>query len=89
MSAMTQAEQLKEKVRELQSMLLSSHPQMPTLLRTIHSALRADPDMVTLLEPEEIGVIVSGLQKQTMTTIAGTVAKSKTKKASSIGLLDL
>lgn len=74
--------ELKEKVATLQEALLNAHPTMPVLLRTIHQQLRADPELVTVLTEEEIGIIVSGLSKQTNTEIATTVTKapSQTKK---------
>ena len=86
---MTPAEQLKESVLTLQAQLLQANPNMPTLLRTIHTQLRQDPALVTTLSEEDIGIIVSGLGKQQMTIIATTLAKSKTKTIKSIGLCDL
>lgn len=86
---MTPAEQLKEQIAQLQAALLTAHPGMPTMLRTIHTALRADPTNVTLLSPEEVGVIVSGLLKQTNTIIAAVAVKSKGAKLKNISLDDL
>lgn len=86
---MNQAEQLKERVLSLQAALLESHPTMPQLLRQIHTQLKADPTCVTLLEEEDICIIVEGLKKQTLTTIATTTSKSKAKSIKSIGLNDL
>lgn len=83
------AEQIKEKIASLQSALLSQHPTMPQLLREIHSTLKANPDCVTLLEEEEIGVIVNGLKRQTATEIATATLKSPKKSIKSIGLADL
>lgn len=91
MSAMTPAEQLKEKVAALQEALISVHPTMPVLLKTIHTQLRADTDLVTTLSEEEIAVIVNGLKQQTKTELATTMLKSgKTTKAlKNIGVLDI
>lgn len=89
MSAMSQADQLREKVLELQQALLSSNPMMPQLLRHIHTQLRMEPELVTMLAPEEIGTICQGMQKQTMSVIATAAAKSKTKKATQLTLEDL
>lgn len=82
-------EQISEKILTLQSQLLSQHPQLPTLLREIHSTLKENPDCVTLLSEQEIGVIVNGLKVQTATQIAATAVKSKTKALKSISLDDL
>lgn len=81
--------EVKEAIASLQNSLLSQHPEMPILLRKIHQQLKADPDIVTLLTEEEIGVIVNGLSKQTNTVIATSISKSKTKSIKSIGLSDL
>jgi len=74
---MTPAEQIKSKAIELEQLLLSSSPKMPVLLREIHTAIKADPELVTLLDEEDIHRVVQGLMKQTQTEIASTVMKSK------------
>ena len=83
------ADQIKEKVLSLQEALLSQHPTMPSLLRDIHTNLKANPDVVTLLTEDEVGVIVNGLKRQTATEIATTTLKTKTKAVKSISLADL
>lgn len=85
---------LKESVADLEAKLLEKHPLIPALLRTIHTQLRQDPELVTTLSEEEIGVIVNGLKVQTNTEIGVTASKSAktalTKKIKSGGnLLDL
>lgn len=81
---------VKEQIALLQERLLTHHPEMPILLRKIHTVLKQDPEVVTLLEDEEIGIIVSGLSVQTQTTIATSVATKKTGKSlKSIGVSDL
>lgn len=87
---MTTAEQLREKILELETKILSSHPQIPVLLRTIHQTLKADPAIVTFLKAEEIGTIVRGLKKQTNTEIAVSASKSGNGKSlKNIGIADL
>ena len=86
---MTPTEQLQEQIAQLQQALITSNPGMPTMLRTIHRALQADAHTVTLLSKEEIGILVSGLLKQTNTVIATTAAKSSTKKLKNISMSDL
>lgn len=85
------ADTIKLKISELESALLSSHPQIPDLLRVIHKSLQADPEVVTLLKPEEIRVIVNGLEKHTKTELVETTAKSvkKTKVPKNITADDL
>lgn len=80
-----QAFEIKEKVASLQNAILASHPTLPVLLRTIHQQLRADPELVTILDEEEIGIIVNGLKKQTNTEIATSISKkSSASNAGSI-----
>lgn len=86
---MTPAEQLKSSIANLQAALEAGNPGMPTMLRTIHQAIRADKDLVTTLSEEETGVIVSGLLKQTNTVIATSVVKKSSKKAAKITMSDL
>lgn len=74
---------IQSKILALQDQLLSTNPQMPTLLRTIHSQLKNDPAIVTLLTEDECNIIVQGLEKQTNTFLAGAISKpSAAKKAS-------
>lgn len=82
---MTPAEQIKERILSLESALLSQHPTMPALLREIHTNLKTNPDVVTLLDESEIAIIVKGLQVQTKTEIATTALKS-TKARSAKGI---
>lgn len=68
---------LQEKVAELSGLILSKHPKMPQLLREIHATLRKQPENVTLLNEEEIAVIVSGLKVQTGVEFATAALKDK------------
>ena len=69
---------------ELEAALDAHVPGFVSILSTIHKKLKADPDVVTLLEDDEIAVIVAGLEKHTNVTIvapsAVKAAKSKAKK---------
>ena len=75
-----QAYEVREKLASLEAALLAGTPNMPTLLRDIHRNLKKDPDLVTVLSPEECSILVRGLKKQTMTEIATSAVKSKPKK---------
>ena len=61
----TTPEQIRMSIAELQQCILAAHPRLPVLLRDIHKVLKSDPDCVTLLSEEDIGIIVSGLKIQT------------------------
>lgn len=77
----SQTFQIKEKLASLEEALLSSHPTLPVILRDIHSSLKKDPDVVTLLTEEECATLVRGLKEQTATEIATAATKKKPKKA--------
>ena len=87
----TEGFMLKEKVAELEQRILSKHPSMPVLLAQIHKTISAQPEQVTLLSEEEIGVIVDGLKIQTGVEFAaaatkpGSANKSAVSKIKSLG----
>jgi hypothetical protein len=89
MAEMNQADQIREQILQLKSALETANPGMSSMLRTIHTNLRQDPAIVTLLTPEECGTIVAGLLKQTNTVIATAAVKSTKAKAAKISLDDL
>lgn len=89
MAELTAGQQIQEQIAQLKEALIASNPGMPTMLRTIHKALQADKDIVTLLTPEEVGILVSGLMKQTNTVIATAATKKTTKSLKGITLGDL
>lgn len=64
------------KMADLQSALLEKNPQMPLFLRDIHSQLKQNPEVVTLLTEDEIALVIAGLSQQTMTHLAGSTLKS-------------
>lgn len=88
---LSQNEQILEKLSLLQDNLEKSLPGYKDVLRSIHSQLRADPDMVHVLSEEQIGLIVAGLSKHKGVVIATAIAKSSNggKKAKSLDLGDL
>jgi hypothetical protein len=75
---------IKGKIAEMNTALLASNPLMPVLLREIHQHLRKDPELVTIITEEEIGMIVNGLKKQTNTVLATTTIKQSTSKAEKV-----
>jgi len=81
--------QLKGKIAELQEQILAVHPRMPTLLREIHTLLKSDPTNITLLDEDDISIIVSGLKKQTQVEISQATLKTSAKKLSKVTLDDL
>lgn len=78
------------KIQELYEAVQKTLPNMPSLLRDIHQNLRTDPEIVTLLSPEEVSIIVSGLSKQTQTTITTSILNgSKGKSLKKISVDDI
>jgi hypothetical protein len=74
---MNEVETLKMKMAALEAALLQQLPEMPTILQDIHTSLRKDPEMVTLLAPEEIGLIVRGLKQHVNIQIATSIVTKK------------
>lgn len=73
--------EIKTRIQDLQQAIHSANPGMPAILRDIHTKLKADPAVITLLEEEDIEAIVSGLKLQTNVEL--TSAKPKTAKPTS------
>lgn len=86
---MTPVEIIKEKILAMEQALKENHPRMPMLLKEIHTHTKADPEIVTLLDEDDIQRLVAGLQKQTQTEVAGFILKDKKKSIKSLGLADL
>ncbi len=76
--------EVQETIQQLSAALLTAHPEMPILLRKIHSKLKADPEIVTLLTEEEIAQVINGLKVQTNVQFnAPKSAKAKADKPAS------
>ena len=78
---------LQMRIASLESAILATHPTLPVILREIHKQLRDDPAIVTLMTPEEIRVVVSGLKLQTKVEITQAAVKKRIPK--NISLMDL
>ena len=78
---------LQMRIASLESAILATHPTLPVILREIHKQLRDDPAIVTLMTPEEIRVVVSGLKVQTKVEITQAAVKKRIPK--NISLMDL
>lgn len=71
------ADQVREKIAELEASLSSNTPGIESLLKPIHIQLKKDPEIVTLLSEEECAALVTGLKEYTKIQIT---TKAITKK---------
>ncbi len=72
--------EIQTNISELTTALLTAHPEMPHLLRKIHTKLKADPELVTLLNEDEIAQVISGLKVQTNVSLISPAAAAKAAK---------
>lgn len=82
-------QQLQDKIQELESCLLSQHPSMPVLLKSIWTTVKQYPEQAILLSEEEISTVFKALEHLTNTSVAAAVPKPKTKAAKNMTLEDL
>ena len=75
--------EIKEKLARLEEMLVNQNEGIATVLRDIHTQVKKDPELVTILSEEEVSILVRGLKKQTATEIAVATVKKSPKKAMS------
>ena len=74
-------EQLSSKIQEIDTTLNQSLPGLAGLLRTIHTQLKKDPDIVTLLSDEDCSILVRGLKEHTKIELACASMKGAPRKA--------
>ena len=86
-----QVDRIRDRMAELEESLNNSIPGFEHILSDIHKSLRDDPEIVTLLDPEEIAIIVRGLSAHanTVITTAKTKPKASRKKKVPISAADL
>ena len=64
-AGLTTHEMLLSRISQLEAALLANDPQMPGHLREIHKFLAEQPELLHVLQPEEIGVTMQAMQKYT------------------------
>ena len=85
-------QQVKERIAELEVAINTSLPGYKDALRTIHSILKNDADLPHLLSEEEIGIVLVGLAKHKNIVIATSVSRStatRGKKGSAVTEADI
>lgn len=76
------AQQIEERITLLQESLEKQLPEYKNLLRTIHSILQKDEELVHILKEEQIGVVLAALQKHKGVVIAAVTEKAGKREAS-------
>jgi len=84
-----QADYVRGKMAELEQALETNLPGFAHILKDIHSTLQADPEVVTILQPEEIAVVVRGLEKHAAIIVTPAKAKKASKSKTPISASDL
>ena len=79
---MTPAEVIQQKVAHIKSLLDSQNPGIENYLRDIHQNLQKDESLVQFLTPEDMGVIVRGLELKAKMKIVEDAVSKKPSKAS-------
>jgi hypothetical protein len=80
---------IKMQLAELEAALNQKQPEFKTILRDIHTKLRQDPAIVTLLSDEEIGGILDGLKHHAQVEIIAPKAKKTASKETKAKLANL
>ena len=86
---LTNSEQVKNRIADLQTQLQAASPQYDLTLELIHKALKADQETVHLLTEEEIGIICAALAKKKGIVLATDIVAKAGKSKKTIGLEDL
>lgn len=73
--------QLVAQVQELSEMLHKQQPGIDTWLEQIHVQLRAYPELVHILTPEQVGALCSGWMQRTQVAVVKTATKARSGKA--------
>ncbi len=71
-------QEVADRICSLREAIHGAHPKMPGLLQEIWSTLKSYPECVTLLEEDQMEIIISGLEKVVDTDLAGIALKSAT-----------
>jgi len=80
---MTEEEQIKAKISQLQKLIETDNPGMKAWLIQIHKGLKAQEGIVQLLSEEEIGTLVAGYSRVAQVSLTATV-KSGSKNAKAL-----
>jgi len=71
---------MKHNIAQLEAALVAQMPEMPTMLRRIHTDLKQCPELLHLLDEEEVAKVVKALSMQSGVVIQAASEKSHAKK---------
>lgn len=71
-------QEISDNIFALREAIHSAHPKMPGLLQEIWRTLQSYPEQVTLLEEDQMEIIISGLEKVVDTDLANITIKAAT-----------
>lgn len=77
---LTAADQVLQKIDDLQAALQQQLPNYESLLHFIHVELHKNEDVVHLLTPEQVGIVVAGLSKKKNVVIAQSASKASSAR---------
>ena len=86
---MTPHEQVKEKIESLAAIMVAETPRLPSVLSDIRILLNKNPDVVTLLDEEEINQLVNGMAVRANAKFAEVVVKTKRVSLKNTSVADL
>ena len=72
-------EAMRHNISQLEKALVEKMPEMPMMLRRIHTDLKQCPELLHLLDEEEVAKVVRALSIQTGVVIQAQTAKSHAK----------
>lgn len=78
----------RKELAEIEMRLNDESPNFGTILRDLHRSMAEDPNVVTVLSPEEIGIITKGLATTANVTISVT-KKTSTRRTQQITVDDI
>jgi len=72
-------QEISDSIDSLKAAIHGAHPRMPGLLQEIWKTLQSYPEQVTLLEEDQMEIIIAGLEKVVDTDLANITIKSAVK----------
>jgi len=88
--AMTESEQILQRIGELEKLLLTGHPQMGMELARIHKNVATSPELLHILSDEQISLIVRAQSRVAQIDILQEkVSKAGSKPKKTITLDDI